>query len=1257
MKIRQTSRFDSRHLIENREMRIFLSSTFSDMAQERQALIKTFEMLKIEANRRNVTLCVLDLRWGVTEDESRSGKVLSVCLEEIEHSHPFFIGLLGNRYGSSPNISVLEKNPELEERYPWIREDINNGLSFTEIEMQYGALRNEHDVDALFFLKNTDIADDNEKLTRLKREINTQDRFPKSEYTSIDDLCQKVERGILEILDKHFPDQETTRLGRERIAQKAYINSRHGHYQKPIADFKRLDDFLNSDETHLVITGSSGMGKSALIANWLKEKEKAPQSYNIIYHFVGNTFGGSDHRQILEHICDELYDLYVIERNEALNENLDEEAQRILVEAGQKDKPVLIVIDGINQIADYDHSKLLNWLPQAPHTTKYLFSTLEGDETMETFKRRAYPIHQIGKLDRKSRCEFIINYLHNVGKKLTDKQINRILDDPENDNMLVLNTLLDELICFGSHQQLDKRIDYYLSSSSIDDFFDRMLQRMEADYEEVPRILSLIALSESGLTEDELQSITQLRPLDIHLFYCAFYNHLITQDGLITFGHQYVTDAVWRRYGLKQQTNAHLYREQIIYCISIEKGISETRRISELAFQYYNTDNDEGLYKIILSFDAFRYYNASDKGDATLALYWRRLLESNLEKYQLQNYLNLPDDGIPLKDLPYLEIGQFAQFYCGDNETCLKCNNIVLTKSEEKGGDSKSTAIAYNNIGGVYYILEDYPKALEYYFKDLAICENLYGLDHTNTATSYNNIGLAYYKLADYQKAEQYFFKALGIFENVYGIDSPSASTTYNNIGLVYMSKSDVRKALEYFSKSMEISENVLGLNHPTTAMAYCNIGGAYNELADYDKALEYYLKGLKINEHVLGPRHPNVASSYNNIGDIYDTLEDYSKSLDYYFKALGIFEDVYGIDSPLASTTYNNIGYVYKKLGNHSMALEYYLKALDLLLKVYGENHPRIASSYNNIGGIYFEQDHHQKALDYYFKGLSICINIFGENHVETASSYNNIGMVYDDSGQYDKALVYYLHSLGIVKNTLGEEHPYTAESYNNIGGVYQDMGDNAEALEFFVKALKIREKVFGFYHSLTATSYNNVGGVYHEQGKDDKALEFFLKSMEINEKVLGSKHLATATSYDNLGAIYKSLGDYDKALAYYLKALEIRENELGINHSSTATSYNNIGNYYYAMRDYGKALYYFLKATEILEKVLGDDHPSTAISCFNIGALYHTKREYPQALRYYQKALKIREIRLGEEHPLTEKVRIAIASVREKMMGHEEP
>jgi len=143
------SRFES-NLIENREVRIFLSSTFSDMEKERTALVRLFHKLKLESNKRSVSLSLIDLRWGVTVSESRTGKVLSVCLNEIENSHPFFIGLLGSRYGYTPEASELEKNPELMERYPWIEKDIAHGMSITEIEMQYGALRNQEDIDAAF---------------------------------------------------------------------------------------------------------------------------------------------------------------------------------------------------------------------------------------------------------------------------------------------------------------------------------------------------------------------------------------------------------------------------------------------------------------------------------------------------------------------------------------------------------------------------------------------------------------------------------------------------------------------------------------------------------------------------------------------------------------------------------------------------------------------------------------------------------------------------------------------------------------------------------------------------------------------------------------------------------------------------------------------------------------------------------------------------------------------------------------------------
>lgn len=61
----------------SREVRVFLSSTFADMQAERDYLVKKiFPAVRSEFRRRNVDLTVLDLRWGITEEESKSGKVI-----------------------------------------------------------------------------------------------------------------------------------------------------------------------------------------------------------------------------------------------------------------------------------------------------------------------------------------------------------------------------------------------------------------------------------------------------------------------------------------------------------------------------------------------------------------------------------------------------------------------------------------------------------------------------------------------------------------------------------------------------------------------------------------------------------------------------------------------------------------------------------------------------------------------------------------------------------------------------------------------------------------------------------------------------------------------------------------------------------------------------------------------------------------------------------------------------------------------------
>jgi tetratricopeptide (TPR) repeat protein len=64
----------------------------------------------------------------------------------------------------------------------------------------------------------------------------------------------------------------------------------------------------------------------------------------------------------------------------------------------------------------------------------------------------------------------------------------------------------------------------------------------------------------------------------------------------------------------------------------------------------------------------------------------------------------------------------------------------------------------------------------------LEIFEKVLGKEHPYTATSYNNIGEVYRTQGDYTKALEYYFKALAIVEKVLGPNHTYARITRENI-------------------------------------------------------------------------------------------------------------------------------------------------------------------------------------------------------------------------------------------------------------------------------------------------------------------------------------------------------------------------------------------------------------------------------------------------------------------------------------------
>jgi len=122
-----------------RTVRVFISSTFTDMHGERDSLTRNvFTALNQLCRSRRVRVLPVDLRWGLTaEDTSDSGLgALEHCFLEIDHSRPFFITLVGERYGWCPPSYRVSDRPEFDWVHSW-----PPGHSITAMEVFYGFLR------------------------------------------------------------------------------------------------------------------------------------------------------------------------------------------------------------------------------------------------------------------------------------------------------------------------------------------------------------------------------------------------------------------------------------------------------------------------------------------------------------------------------------------------------------------------------------------------------------------------------------------------------------------------------------------------------------------------------------------------------------------------------------------------------------------------------------------------------------------------------------------------------------------------------------------------------------------------------------------------------------------------------------------------------------------------------------------------------------------------------------------------------------
>jgi WD40 repeat protein len=340
-----------------REVRVFISSTFCDMHAERDHLVKVvFPRLRERLEQHRIHLVDIDLRWGVTADQADNDRVLDLCLEEIDRSRPFFVGILGQRYGW-----VLQKFPEpAVAKYGWIQG--LTGKSITDLEIHHGVMRNPAMAGhALFyfrddaFLKSLDMSEatrdgvfldeHGQELATLKTEIRgycTASGAPLREYpcgwdgarpnpedgtqgriVGLDQFGDWVEEDLFERIRRECPQVDEAPpnaarhgtpewLPEEQDYHERFIESRLRVYVGREAIHQELTDYIEGDSAGpLLVSGGSGSGKSAVLGRLWESRVPRdedghplpPMDALFLPHFVGASPASTSLRLMLQRFC------------------------------------------------------------------------------------------------------------------------------------------------------------------------------------------------------------------------------------------------------------------------------------------------------------------------------------------------------------------------------------------------------------------------------------------------------------------------------------------------------------------------------------------------------------------------------------------------------------------------------------------------------------------------------------------------------------------------------------------------------------------------------------------------------------------------------------------------------------------------------------------------------------------------------------------------------------------------------------------
>ncbi len=404
-------------------IKIFISSTFRDMHNERDALQSVaLPIVKASARRYGQTVSFVDLRWGVDTEEGTlselesSEKVLRRCLQAVEECQPPLVAMLGDRYGWTPG----KEDPAKAEVIRRVADEKGMELdatnaSITSMEIAYGRkLCREQNITPLVYMRRvsggeiaeTD-ADASMLLEALKADLKADSDCKVQEYTvvlkgatsqGVEAFAKKLAEDLIAVLEPRWKRLALlSRMERSFLMQRNSLREAGSAFRGRQALVETVLDKLDRGARVLALQGRSGCGKSALCAHLMTLLER--QGWDTLPLVGGYSTDIATAADVVRHIVVHLEavlddkSLFTEEANKKettlSTENWHGRMNELCQRYCQMEGKLVILLDGVDQLDDDSDRAALLFLPETLSANLRVVMTA----TEEVLMRDCHVIH------------------------------------------------------------------------------------------------------------------------------------------------------------------------------------------------------------------------------------------------------------------------------------------------------------------------------------------------------------------------------------------------------------------------------------------------------------------------------------------------------------------------------------------------------------------------------------------------------------------------------------------------------------------------------------------------------------------------------------------------------------------------------------------------------------------------------------------------------------------------------------------------